>query len=666
MDRPTAWAEWLPASPESRFDEPAVSTYEAPVRHRFYASFRPRGVAFVGARRSYADGIAPRVCLAQSTIIAAVCRIVSFSACALRWLCALTLAATLALPPAHAAEADGTSEAAYRVVVDAPNALKAPIESSLGLVRWQRWPDMTLDLADRLAREAIEEAKNAAAAEGYFSARVEIAVDRSVRPAVFTVTVVPGEPTRVSDVRIDVSGPATEAAAGTAAIARARNEWALPRGDIFRQSQWTIAKEQALAALRRSPYAAAKIAKSEADIDPDARSAELSLALESGPAFRFGELVIDGLSKYRPEMVRNYRSFAPGDPYSDATLEQFVRRLNGTGYFSSVQAAIDIETDRPDDAPVRVAVIEAPTKRLELGVGYSTDVRYTAKIDYRDVDIDRDGLQLLVNGQLDTKTQSGSMRFVKPANEAGWIATLPFGYERTDIEGLATRTAFAGTRWYTVEERRERAYSATFYVDEQQPDNGAEQRSHALYVEAEQYWRNTDSLTAPSRGVNATVHLGGGVPGASTRGFGRVIGRIAAWVPLDPKLELELRADAGAVLAPTRDGIPSPLLFRTGGDTTVRGYAFQSLGVKEGTATVGGRYYAVASAELIRWVNDVWGIAVFADTGNAADSLPDFRFVEGYGAGVRVRTPLGPFRLDVAYGQEAHKVRLHFSVGLSF
>jgi translocation and assembly module TamA len=119
-------------------------------------------------------------------------------------------------------------------------------------------------------------------------------------------------------------------------------------------------------------------------------------------------------------------------------------------------------------------------------------------------------------------------------------------------------------------------------------------------------------------------------------------------------------------MASTRDGIPSTLLFRTGGDTTVRGYAFESLGVDQGNAVVGGRYYAVGSVEAIRWIGESWGLAAFVDAGNAVDSLPDFRFALGYGIGGRVRTPLGPFRLDIAYGQDVHELRLHFSVGLSF
>jgi translocation and assembly module TamA len=88
--------------------------------------------------------------------------------------------------------------------------------------------------------------------------------------------------------------------------------------------------------------------------------------------------------------------------------------------------------------------------------------------------------------------------------------------------------------------------------------------------------------------------------------------------------------------------------------------------VKQGDAVVGGRYYAIASGEAIHWMSDYWGLGVFVDAGNAADSISGFRFDLGYGAGLRVRTPLGPFRLDLAYGQAVQQVRVHFSVGLTF
>jgi len=120
------------------------------------------------------------------------------------------------------------------------------------------------------------------------------------------------------------------------------------------------------------------------------------------------------------------------------------------------------------------------------------------------------------------------------------------------------------------------------------------------------------------------------------------------------------------VRASSRNDIPSVLLFRTGGDTSVRGYAFQSLGIKQGDVVLPARYYFATSAEATRWINDAWGVATFVDAGNAVDDTSDFKVAVGYGVGVRVRTPIGPFRLDLAYGQQSREVRLHFSVGIAF
>jgi len=65
-------------------------------------------------------------------------------------------------------------------------------------------------------------------------------------------------------------------------------------------------------------------------------------------------------------------------------------------------------------------------------------------------------------------------------------------------------------------------------------------------------------------------------------------------------------------------------------------------------------------------VNESIGIAAFVDAGNATDSLARFSPAVGYGAGLRLKTPIGPFRFDVAYGEKTQEVRIHFSVGLSF
>src|SRR5690606_20121082 len=101
-------------------------------------------------------------------------------------------------------------------------------------------------------------------------------------------------------------------------------------------------------------------------------------------------------------------------------------------------------------------------------------------------------------------------------------------------------------------------------------------------------------------------------------------------------------------------------------DQTVRGYAFQALGVPLGDATVGGRYLVVASAEYTRWVTDTLGAAVFVDAGDAFDEPGAIDLALGLGVGVRYRSPIGPVRADLAYGERTGNVRIHFSVGYSF
>lgn len=555
----------------------------------------------------------------------------------------------------------------YRVKVVAPDAIAGTIAAAVDLVRWQDFADMTEELLDRLAREAVPQAREAAATQGYFSAQVDIAFDRTSQPATMTLTVTPGLPAFVTDVRIVVLGPAQQdVPTGIDAIAKIRHDWGLPVGEIFRQTAWTSAKEKAVARLTASPYAAARLVASEAKIGPDAKGAELSVEISSGPAFRFGAIEVQGLDKYSPALVKAFSTMQPGDLYSERILDDYIRRLLASGYFASVQASIVPDPTRADNATVALAAIEAPAKRLEVGVGYSTDTQWKASGNYSDVNIDGHGLQFYADARVETKLSSGSVRFVPPPAPGGWLNTFTAGLVRTDIENLVTRTAFVTARRRSVDETSTPAFGAGYYIDEQQPMGADTENSHALYVDGEYTWRRVDNLLAPERGYMANLQIGAGVPGASTRSFGRVVGHAAAWVPLSRDIQLYARAEAGAVLAGTRDGIPSNFLFRTGGDTTVRGYAFESLGVPLGDATVGGRYYAVASVEVTRWIGESWGLATFVDAGNATDSLNDFHMALGYGVGARLRTPIGPFRIDVAYGQDVHSVRVHFSVGLAF
>ncbi len=115
--------------------------------------------------------------------------------------------------------------------------------------------------------------------------------------------------------------------------------------------------------------------------------------------------------------------------------------------------------------------------------------------------------------------------------------------------------------------------------------------------------------------------------------------------------------------------VPASLRFFAGGDQSVRGYRYQSLGPKDDFGeTIGGKHLAVGSIELENKFLDSWGVACFYDAGNAFNSLSSTEMAQGAGIGVRYYTQVGPVKVDVArqIGEEDPAWRLHLSVGFGW
>jgi len=562
-------------------------------------------------------------------------------------------------PAQPAADVEGLK---FRIVIDAPLALRNTLKNGLDLARWESYGNMTAELLEPLLAEAREQAREAAATEGYFSPKVDISVEGEQREQrVVHIKIDPGVPTHVKDVVISIRGDVDDATA-----ARIREQWTLPANQVFQQAAWDAAKKNAVEMLARTRFLGASVRHSQATIDPEAHTASLEVDLETGPAYSFGPIAVRGLSRYSADKVTNLAPFKPGEPYSREEIEVFLRRLNTTNYFASAQVVVDPDPANASAAPVTVSLIEAPSRRLETGIGYSTDTLFNGSINWRDVDLFDSGWRLRSELRLESKVQRLGGSIELPTRRDGWTDSMEAQAERTDIENLVTRGVTVGATRRSIDERRQPAFGASYYYEHQFPADFPPDLARALFARYEYVVRTVDDLLLPRSGAIASLRLGVSVPGASTRSFSRGVAQVLWFHSLGRREDLTLRAEAGAVLANSSEGIPQALLFRTGGDTTIRGYAYQSLGVQRGSAIVGGRYYALGSAEYIHWFAETWGAAAFLDAGNAVDQLASFKAVLGYGVGLRVKSPIGPFRLDVARGQETGKFRLHFSAGVAF
>jgi len=128
---------------------------------------------------------------------------------------------------------------------------------------------------------------------------------------------------------------------------------------------------------------------------------------------------------------------------------------------------------------------------------------------------------------------------------------------------------------------------------------------------------------------------------------------------------LLIRGDLGYTAKTEVEDLPPTVRFFAGGDNSVRGYDFETIGPVDADGNVtGGNNLAVFSLEYDRLISKSWSVAAFVDTGSAFNDF-DVDFKTGAGIGIRWYSPLGPIRVDVAHplGESDRSTRLHITLG---
>lgn len=588
-------------------------------------------------------------------------------------------------PPDTPAGAIGPTQAqpevtAFDIEVKAPPAVRALLERHLELQRYRAVTDLDDAELARLIVLAERNVRNLVGTLGYFSPTIRITREgaASARPNI-VVAVDPGELTSTRTVDIQFSGDIRQSADADALSQREsiRRNWRLPPGQRFTQDNWDGAKTQALRELVARRYPAGRLETSLADIDAPAASANLSLTLDSGPLYRLGPMQVSGIQRYDPLLVPRLARLDPGSVYDQNRLLEAQQRLASSGYFDAATILVDPDSD-PLAAPVQVTVREAPLQKVILGVGLTTDSGPRASVEHTHHRVPGIGWRAVTKLQLERKSPFAQTEWTAIPDDDGWRWGALGRAERLDDDELVTRAqrlrvgrAQAGDRIdrnvYLQYDRASVQAAAGNVVSDS--DSGDGSALSGNYVWTGRYF---DSLPFPSRGYGLGAELGGGVTlGTDRKPFVRAAAR---WLGVQSlsRGRIALRAEVAGVLAADTARIPGTLLFRTGGDSTVRGYGYRDIGIQRPNGVTGpGRYMAVGSVEwqrpmLKNGLPTEWENTFFIDAGSVAERPKDLKPQVGIGTGVRWRSPIGPLQVDLAYGLEPKKLRLHMSVGFVF
>lgn len=574
---------------------------------------------------------------------------------------------------------------AFDIVVRAPpqfNDLRDLVERHIELKRYRAVNDLDDSELARLIVLAEANVRNLVGTLGYFSPDIRITreINANQRP-VIAIAIEPGEPSVAGAVKLDFLGEIAQSTDADAINQREsiRRDWRLPAGRAFTQGEWEGAKTQALRDLVARRYPAGKLAGSLAEVDAPNRTAGLSATLDSGPLYRLGQMQVTGVERYDPVLVPRLARLPEGSVYDQRRLVEAQQRLASSGYFDSAYVFVDPDSD-PAAAPVQVQVREAKLQKIILGVGITTDSGPRASIEHTHQRVPGIGWRAATKLQLEKKAPFAQTEWTSIPDEASWRWVALARAERLEDDELTTRGQRLRFGRMQAGDRIDR--SIYLQYDRAQVQGAgvgvgvslAAQAGDGSALSANYVWtgRYFDSLPFPSQGYGLGFELGGGTTlGENRQPYTRTVGR---WLGIKSlqRGRIAMRAEGGAVLTKDSAAIPGTQLFRSGGDSTVRGYGYRNIGIPLSNGVIGpGRYLAVGSVEWQRpmlrgGLPSEWEHTLFVDAGAVADKPQNLRPSVGVGTGVRWRSPIGPLQADVAYGVKSRQLRLHLSVGFVF
>lgn len=509
---------------------------------------------------------------------------------------------------------------------------------------------------------APEEIRRALSAFSYFNPSIESSLTRQGENWLASYRVEPGTRTSIASARLENRGAGAQDERFQAWL----QSPLLQPGAALDQQGYEQLKTELLEGAAAAGYYDARFVRSRIEVDPATDQAAIELLFDTGPLYRAGTFSYSE-SPVRRSLLERYQTFQPGDPVSTDQLLQMQRGLIDSEYFSSVEIQPHWDqADAQQRIPIDVNLTPNQRTAYRFGLGYGTDTgaRLSARQDRRWVNDRGHSIDTLVRWSEVSQTFSSQYRIPGP-NPLTDRYSVQGLYEKGDTDTAQTDTWQLGLQEQKYRGRHRFTYALTLEEETFSFDSDDDQTTTRLLV-PELGWQLTraDNRLDLSRGYRLGVELSGGARALlSDINFVQLHASAKGVWSLNERWRLLARLEAGATGVSDFSQLPASRRFFAGGDSSVRGYGYETLGPEDSDGEVrGGRYLLVGSLEVDYRLIENWRGALFWDAGNAFDSFST-PLKQSLGVGARWQSPIGPVRLDLAKPLEDEGVRLHFTLG---
>lgn len=511
-----------------------------------------------------------------------------------------------------------------------------------------------------LLRDAAGQIQEAARALGYYHLEYEEEFTEGEKCWSLVLRLKPGPRVRINDVSILLKG---EAADDPLFRALAQDP-GLEKGDKLNHARYESLKNRLKALASNRGYFDGKFARSRVAVDLKKNTADVELIYDSGQRYRFGKINLEQ-DILDEDFAQRYIEIKEGDYYETEKLLLLKNKYNASNFFSLASVSPDLQNMENGVVPINITLEPRKRHSYSVGAGVATDTGPRFLLGFEDHYFNRKGHSLradLSASEINTTFEAAyTIPMTRPAQE---FLKIYYGYEQEDTEVSLSNLYTVGSSYTRLEDNQWLyTYALNYEREDSIAGNEEEKRTHLVIPSVSMSRTKTDgNLTYPLRGWNFLTRLSG-----SPQTFGSDVSFVQLYARgkhIRPfaKGRLLLRLEAGVTNVDEFTDLPVSVRFFTGGDASVRGYDYRSLGGEDGLVA-GGSNLLVSSIEYDYLIKPRWAIAAFYDQGNASNDS-SFEFKRSAGLGVRWISPIGPVRIDVAKALDDEKSwALHLSMG---
>lgn len=513
----------------------------------------------------------------------------------------------------------------------------------------------------RLHRRAKQEITAALEPYGYYRPQVEASlIDAGEDLWRATYRIETGAPVLIEIFEFSLDGDARDDAEFESLIKSTRLQVDRPFSHLDYESFKTALGQLAA----EHGYFDAEFRQNRVELDRAANLARIYLAYDSGPRYRFGELVLNQAT-LEDELLRRYATFKRGDPYTLDQLLEFQQALNDTRYFRTVEISAAEPVAGINEIPIELKLTPRQRHHYKLGAGYGTDTGARASIGWQVPRVNRHGHHFDSGISVSEIGHKVFANYRIPVlNPRTDQLVFSAGEEEEQFEtGPSTKRSVGVSLNHGRGNWRE-----TLSLDYQREDFSIDNddRTSTLLIPGVSWsrtWGQGFINVLDGLRLNLAVRAADSDL-ASDTDFVKYEVHLKFITSLSKRDRIIMRGGAGTIDTDDFEDIPLSLRFYAGGASSVRGYAYQSLGPADDDGeAIGAQRLLVGSVEYEHYFSDRWGLALFIDAGNAIEDFSD-DLEQGAGFGWRWKSPVGPVRIDLAKSiSEDRNWRLHINIG---